>query len=74
MGHFRITDLNGLPVSQLLVGLLAYSSPRSSKYWTYMYVSNYYRVFGLNLTVSVFFTISDISRRKKEIFTKIKIC
>ena len=33
-----------------------------------------YRVFGLNLTVDVFFVKSNISRRKKQIFSKIKRC
>ena len=33
-----------------------------------------YRVFGLNLTVDVFFVKSNISRRKKLIFSKIKRC
>ena len=37
-------------------------------------ISTIYRVFGLNLTVDVFFVKSNIYRRKKQIFSKIERC
>ena len=37
-------------------------------------VMHIYRVFWLNLTVDVFFVKSNIYRRKKQIFSKIKRC
>ena len=43
-------------------------------FYTKFVVCSLYRVFGLNLTEDVFFVKSNISRRKKQIFSKIKRC